>query len=76
MITENLNLDDYELVNITSVVKTGKTIRMNDIQVEDNETFFLGNGILTHNSAIASFTEIRNPETQAGMPLRGKVLNV
>jgi hypothetical protein len=52
---------------------------MNDIQVEDNETFFIfdsGYKILTHNSAIASFTEIRNPEFQAGMPLRGKVLNV
>lgn len=49
---------------------------MNDIQIEDDETFFLANGILTHNSAIASFVEIRNPENQAGMPLRGKVLNV
>lgn len=73
---ENINLDDYDLIDIKSVIKTGKDIQMNDIQVEENETFFLGNGILTHNSAIASFTEIRNPETQAGMPLRGKVLNV
>lgn len=67
---------EYNLVDIESVVETDIKIAMNDIQVEDNETFFLGNGILTHNSAIASFTEIRNPETQAGMPLRGKVLNV
>lgn len=73
---ENLNLDDYELIDIQSVTNTGKVIPMNDIQIDDNETFILGNGILTHNSAIASFTEIRNPETQAGMPLRGKVLNV
>lgn len=73
---ENLNIDDYDLVDIQSVTNTGKVIPMNDIQVEDNETFILSNGILTHNSAIASFTEIRNPETQAGMPLRGKVLNV
>jgi hypothetical protein len=72
----DLNLCDYELVEIESVSNTGKIVTMNDIQVQDNETFFLGNGILTHNSAIASFTEIRNPETQAGMPLRGKVLNV
>ena len=72
----NINLEDYELVDIESVTKTSEIISMYDIQVEDNETFFLSNGILTHNSAIASFTEIRNPETQAGMPLRGKVLNV
>lgn len=73
---QNLNLENYELVAIDSVTKTNDVIKMNDIQVEDNETFFIGSGILTHNSAIASFTEIRNPETQAGMPLRGKVLNV
>lgn len=72
----DVNLDDYDLIDIESVTNTGNTISMNDIQIEDNETFFLANGILTHNSAIASFTEIRNPETQAGMPLRGKVLNV
>jgi hypothetical protein len=76
MYIKNLNLDDYELVSIDSITKTNNFIQMNDIQVEDNETFFLANGILTHNSAISSFTEIRNPETQAGMPLRGKVLNV
>ncbi len=73
---ENINLDDYELITIQSVTNTNNKIEMNDIQVEDNETFILGSGLLTHNSAIASFTEIRNPETQAGMPLRGKVLNV
>lgn len=73
---QNLNLENYDLVTIDSITKTHDVIRMNDIQVEDNETFVLGNGILSHNSAIASFTEIRNPETQAGMPLRGKVLNV
>ena len=73
---EGINLEDYEMIKIISVTNTNNKIEMNDIQVEDNETFFLENGLLTHNSAIASFTEIRNPETQAGMPLRGKVLNV
>lgn len=76
MCMQNINLDEYELVDIRSVKKTNIIIGMNDIQVEDDETFVLSNGILTHNSAIASFTEIRDPETQAGMPLRGKVLNV
>lgn len=74
--TIDINLDDYECLNILGIYNTNKTISMNDIQVEDNETFLLANGILSHNSAIASFTEIRDPETQAGMPLRGKVLNV
>jgi len=73
---QSIKQEDYELVDIIEVYKTDKTISMNDIQVEDNETFIISGGLLTHNSAIASFTEIRNPETQAGMPLRGKVLNV
>jgi len=71
-----LDLSEYDLIDLKSVDKTGEIVTMNDIQVEDNETFYLASGILTHNSAIASFTEIRNPETQAGMPLRGKVMNV
>jgi len=75
-ILNGLNIHDYELVDIVSVVKTENLVKMNDLQVEDNETFILENGILTHNSAISNFTEVRNPETQAGMPLRGKVLNV
>jgi len=73
---KNIDLNEYDLVDINSILKTNKMTKMNDIQIEDNETFFLDNGIISHNSAIASFTEIRNPETQAGMPLRGKVLNV
>lgn len=76
MTIENLNISEYEFVDIISIINTREIIYMNDIQVEDNETFILENGIISHNSAIASFTEIRNPETQAGMPLRGKVLNV
>lgn len=76
MTIENLNISEYEFIDIVSITNTKETIYMNDIQVEDNETFILENGIISHNSAIASFTEIRNPETQAGMPLRGKVLNV
>ncbi len=73
---KNIGLADYDLIDIKSVTNTEKLITMNDIQVEDNETFVLSNGIISHNSAIASFTEIRDPEIQAGMPLRGKVLNV
>lgn len=71
-----IDLTNYNLIDILEVKHTSDIISMNDIQVEDMETFILDSGILTHNSAIASFTEIRNPETQAGMPLKGKVMNV
>jgi len=75
-LNEEIDISQYDLVTIKSVTKTGEIVPMNDIQVEDNQTFIIDNNILTHNSAIAKFVEIRDPETQAGMPLRGKVLNV
>lgn len=71
----DIDLNDYELCNFT-VTKTDELIDMVDIQIEDDSTFHLSNLILTHNSAFAKFVEVRDPEYQAGMPLRGKVLNV
>ena len=41
----NLNIDDYELIDIINIKNTHQEIPMNDIQIEDNETFFLSNGI-------------------------------
>jgi len=73
---KDINLDDYELIDIKYKLYTNEEIEMVDIQVQDNETFFIEDDILTHNSAISSFVEIRDPEIQAGMPLRGKLLNV
>jgi hypothetical protein len=66
----------YELVPIIDVNLENKSIPMVDIQVEDDETFVLENDIILHNSAIYKFVEVRDTEFQAGMPLRGKVLNV
>jgi len=72
----DINLEQYELIDINYIKQTDEEKTMIDIQVQDNETFFIDSNILTHNSAIAKFIEIRDPETQASMPLKGKVLNV
>lgn len=70
------DIDNIELVSIENVNRSDKTISMVDIQVEDDETFLTVDGIVMHNSAIYKFVEVRDTEFQAGMPLRGKVLNV
>ena len=69
-------INEYDFISISEVLLEEKSIPMIDIQVEDDETFVLDNGIVLHNSAIYKFVEVRDTEFQAGMPLRGKVLNV
>ena len=64
-----------ELVDIDNIEDTGY-INMVDIQVEDDESFILASGIISHNSAINGMTEERTPAIHGGLPLRGKVLNV
>jgi DNA gyrase/topoisomerase IV subunit B len=71
MINEKLFIFD----EITEIAPTEKS-NMIDIQVMDDETFVLSNGIVSHNSAISSVSSVRDPEIHGGLPLRGKILNV
>jgi hypothetical protein len=65
-----------ELVDIDSV-ETIEHVNMVDIGVDDDNTFTLSNGIISHNSAAKSVQAGRgkNPYI-ASFPLRGKPLNV
>ena len=73
---ENLSFDGgfIELVDIINV-STGVYENMVDISVEDDESFVLANGIVSHNSAISGMVEARNPDIHGGLPLRGKPMN-
>lgn len=64
-----------ELVDIQSVTP-GIYENMVDLSVEDDESFILANGIVSHNSAVSGIVEARNPDIHGGLPLRGKVMNV
>ena len=65
-----------ELVDIESVTFTDKYENTTDISVEDEESFILANGLVSHNSAMSAFRKFREPTTQGAFPLRGKFINV
>jgi DNA gyrase/topoisomerase IV subunit B len=65
-----------ELVDIEDIQLTEEYKNMIDISVEDDETFVLENGLVSHNSASSAFRKYRDPRTQGAFPLRGKFINV
>jgi DNA gyrase/topoisomerase IV subunit B len=71
----NVNESLYLMEDIVDISPVGKT-NMYDIQVTDDETFTLSNGILSHNSAKSSITAVRDAAIHGSLPLRGKILNV
>jgi DNA gyrase/topoisomerase IV subunit B len=64
-----------ELVEIESIDSIG-FINVVDIGVEDDASFILSNGIISHNSALSSIRQYRDPQTFGAFPLKGKFINV
>lgn len=71
----DINQSLFLMEDITEISPTDN-FNAYDIQVMDDETFVLGNGLLVHNSAISMASAVRDPEIHGGLPLRGKILNV
>jgi DNA gyrase/topoisomerase IV subunit B len=71
MIDEKLFL----LEDIDIIKEIGKC-NMVDIQVLEDESFVLSNGIVSHNSAKSMIGSVRDPEIHGSLPLRGKIMNV
>lgn len=71
----NLNLNTIELVPVTGIQPNGLQ-NVVDITVQDDSTFVLANGIISHNSAISNLLAARDPERQGVLPLRGKIKNI
>lgn len=72
---DNLELSFFELVDITEI-KEDTYYNMVDLSIEDDQSFILSNGLVSHNSAIAGLATVRDPDIHGGLGLRGKVLNV
>ena len=70
-ITENF----LELIEIEDVIHTEEYTNMVDISVEEDESFLLSNGIISHNSAISAVRKFRDSNIFGAFPLRGKFIN-
>ena len=64
----------FELVEITKIEK-GIHSNVVDLTIEDDETFVLSNGIISHNSANAPLLDASNPKIHGLFPLKGKPEN-
>ena len=71
MIVENF----LELVDIDDIIISDEYVNMVDISVDEDYSFLLSDGFISHNSALGDFRKYRDPNTQAAYTLRGKFLN-
>lgn len=65
---ELVDIDEYEILN--------KKFNMIDIHVDEDHSFVLDSGIVSHNSAMGFLLKVRDPKTVGGFPLKGVVKNV
>lgn len=65
-----------ELIDIEDIIQTNEYKNTIDISVDEDQSFVLSSGVVSHNSAVSAFRKFRDPMTQAAFPLRGKFLNV
>ena len=68
------NVEFFELIDIDSIEKSHK-YNMVDLTVDEDCSFMLENGIISHNSAMGSGIRVRNVNTTGFFPLRGLPMN-
>ena len=74
MIGDTISKTFFELVDINEIEDVGCQ-NMCDIHVEEDESFCLSNGYISHNSAKSFFISVRDPKKHGIYPLRGVVMN-
>lgn len=64
----------FSLEDISEYEDVG-VYNMHDISVDEDESFVLSNGIVSHNSALGFGLSVRDPKKHGFFPLRGVILN-
>lgn len=65
----------FNLVDIYEYEVIDTLHNMIDLTVDEDETFTLSSGIITHNSALGGLIKVRDPKLEGGYALRGKIMN-
>ena len=65
----------FQIVEIESISESLEVLNCIDLTVEDDESFVIGNGIISHNSAMGSILQKRDPKKEAVYALKGKIKN-
>lgn len=68
------NQNFFQLVEIEKIEYSG-VFNCVDITIEDDESFVLSNGIVSHNSSMGSILQKRNPKDDGVYALKGKIKN-
>jgi DNA gyrase/topoisomerase IV subunit B len=71
----DINENILELIDIEYISYTKEYVNMIDISIEEDESFLLANGLISHNSAAGSVRQARNSEKEGVYALKGKVKN-
>lgn len=74
MIGDTISKTFFELVDIEEYEEIGCK-NMADIRVEEDESFCLANGLVSHNSATGFFLSVRDPKKHGIYPLKGVIMN-
>jgi DNA gyrase/topoisomerase IV subunit B len=65
----------FRIVEIEEISDTSEVMNCIDFSVEDDESFVLDNGIISHNSAMGSILQKRDPKRDGVYALKGKIKN-
>lgn len=69
-------MEKFKHIDILDIVNIEEYEELVDIQIDEDETFIIDGGIISHNSAIKGMVGARNPKIHAGLGLKGKVENI
>jgi DNA gyrase/topoisomerase IV subunit B len=65
----------FQIVEIEEITKEIEVLNCIDLTIEEDQSFVLANGIVSHNSAIGSILQKRDPKNEGAYALKGKIKN-